>query len=63
MCGYVELILTNFAEFFTNEQLTEIRMVLDQLVKLTDKDKHLDEATRGKLDQLAQMLREGEVQG
>lgn len=56
--GYVELLITNFAEFFSAEQLAEIRMVLDQLNKLTGEDEHLDEKTKNRLDRLAQMLRE-----
>ena len=58
--GYVESLLTNFAEAFSAEQLAEIRIVLDQLAKVTGEDYHLDEATRSKLDQLAQALRESE---
>jgi hypothetical protein len=59
--GYFEIgILSNFAEFFSEVQLAEIRIVLDQLTKLTDDDTHLDDATRAKLDQLAQALRASE---
>ena len=56
--GYVESLLVNFAEAFSEQQLAEIRIVLDQLAKVTGEDYHLDEATRAKLDQLAQALRE-----
>ncbi len=60
--GYFEHgILVNFAPAFSEEQLAEIRIVLDQLSKVTGEDKHLDEATRAKLDQLAQALRESEA--
>jgi len=48
------------AEASSTEQLAEIRMVLDQLAKVTGEDTHLDDATRAKLDQLAQVLRESE---
>jgi hypothetical protein len=59
--GYFEHgILVNFAEAFSEEQLGEIRIVLDQLSKVTGEDEHLDEATRAKLDQLAEALRESE---
>ncbi|SRR6266568_21024 len=58
--GYFESLLTNFAEAFSSDQLAEIRIVLDQLSKVTGEDEHLDEATRAKLDQLAQALRESE---
>jgi hypothetical protein len=58
--GYFESLLTNFAEAFSSEQLAEIRIVLDQLSKVTGEDYHLDEATKTKLDQLAQALRESE---
>ena len=57
--GYFESLLTNFVVAFSEEQLAEIRIVLDQLSKVTGEDEHLDEATRAKLDQLAQALREG----
>src|SRR6266702_206027 len=60
--GYFESLLTNFAEAFSAEQLAEIRIVLDQLSKVTGENEHLDEATRAKLDQLAQALRESEQQ-
>ena len=52
--GYVETLLTNFAESFSSDQLAEIRIVLDQFAKLVGDDQHLDDATRSKLDQLAQ---------
>jgi hypothetical protein len=58
--GYVETLLVNFAEAFSEEQLAEIRIVLDQLSKVTGEDDHLDAATRAKLDQLAQALRESD---
>ena len=58
--GYFESLLVNFAVAFSEEQLAEIRIVLDQLSKVTGEDEHLDEATRAKLDQLAQALRESE---
>jgi len=56
--GYFESLLTNFAGAFSEQQLAEIRIVLDQLSRLTVEDEHLDEATKHKLDQLAQALRE-----
>jgi len=52
---YVESLLANFAEVFSEGQLAEIRIVLDQLRKLVREDEYLDEATREKLDQLAQV--------
>src|SRR5260370_30611388 len=58
--GYVESLLVNFAEAFSEDQLAEIRIVLDQLRKLVREDEHVDEATREKLDQLAQALRESD---
>ena len=58
--GYVESLLVNFAEAFSSEQLAEIRIVLDQLSKAVREDTHLDDATKQKLDQLAQALRESE---
>ncbi|SRR5713226_4570430 len=58
--GYVESLLVNFAEAWSSNQLAEIRIVLDQLAKVTGEDQHLDEATRKRLDQLAQALRESE---
>lgn len=58
---YVEFgILANFAEAFSEEQLGEIRIVLDQLAKLTGENYSMDDATKAKLDQLAQTLRESE---
>ena len=48
------------AEAFSTEQLAEIRIVLDQLAKVTGEDTHLDDATRAKRDQLAQAFRESE---
>lgn len=58
--GYIESLLVNFVESFSEDQLAEIRIVLDQLRKLVREDEYLDEATREKLDQLAQALRESE---
>ena len=58
--GYVESLLVNFAESFSEEQLAEIRIVLDQLRTLVREDEHVDEATKEKLDQLAQALRESD---
>jgi hypothetical protein len=58
--GYFESLLVNFAGAFSEEQLAEIRIVLDQLSKVTGEDDHLDEATKAKLDQLAQALRESD---
>src|SRR5260370_1364654 len=58
--GYVETLLVNFAESFSEDQLADIRIVLDQLRKLVREDEHLDEATREKLDQLARELRESD---
>ena len=57
---YIESLLVNFAESFSEDQLAEIRIVLDQLRKLVREDEYLDEATREKLDQLAQILRESD---
>jgi hypothetical protein len=57
---YVESLLVNFDEAFSEDQLAEIRIVLDQLRKLVREDEYLDEATREKLDQLAQILRESD---
>jgi hypothetical protein len=56
--GYVEALITNFAETFNPEQLGEIRIILDQLTKLTLEDTHLFEETKQHLDHLAQALRE-----
>lgn len=58
--GYFERVLTNFPEAFSADQLGEIRIVLDQLSKVTGEDRHLDDTTKRKLDQLAQALRESE---
>ena len=58
--GYVETLLTSFAEAFSSDQLAEIRIVLDQLRTLVREDEHVDEATRERLDQLAQALRESD---
>src|SRR5216684_315613 len=49
--GYVETLLVNFAES---------RIVLAQLRTLVREDEHADEATKEKLDQLAQALRESD---
>ena len=57
---YFENLLVEFAEVFSTEQLAEIRIVLDQLEKVTGEDTDLDEATRQKRDQLAQALRDME---
>jgi hypothetical protein len=58
--GYFESLLVNFAEVFSEEQLAEIRIVLDQLSKVTGEDDHLDAANRENLDPLAQALRESD---
>lgn len=58
--GYFENFFVNFAEAFNEQQFAEIRIVLDQLRKLVGEDSHIDQATRNKLDQLAQALRESE---
>ena len=58
--GYVETLLVNFAASFSEDQLADIRIVLDQLRTLVREDEHIDEATREKLDQLAQALRESD---
>jgi uncharacterized coiled-coil protein SlyX len=58
--GYIESLLVNFAEAFSEGQLAGIRIVLDQLRTLVREDEHVDEATRAKLDQLAQALRESD---
>ena len=58
--GYVDALLVNFAQAFSEEQLAEIRIVLHQISQLTSNDENLDEATRAKQDQLAQELRESE---
>jgi len=39
--GYFESLIANFAESFTASQLAEIRIVLDQLEKVTGEDTHL----------------------
>jgi uncharacterized coiled-coil protein SlyX len=57
---YVESLLANWASAFSEDQLAEIRIVLDQLRALVREDEYLDEATREKLDQLAQTLRESD---
>ena len=57
--GYVETLLVNWASAFNDDQLAEIRIVLDQLRKLVREDEYLDEATREKLDQLAHRLPRG----
>ena len=54
----IESLLVNYAESFNEDQLAEIRIVLDQLRTLVREDEHIDEATGEKLDQLAQALRE-----
>jgi hypothetical protein len=56
--GYFEVLLTNFAEAFTTEQLAEIRIVLDQLSASTLEDTHLSDKTRSHLARLAKTLRE-----
>jgi hypothetical protein len=58
--GYVENLLVNFAEAFSEQQLAEIRIVLDQLTRLVGEDEHLNKATKARLDSLAQALRESE---
>ena len=50
----------NRYEAFSEDELAEIRIVLDQLGTLVNEDEYLDEATREKLDQLAQALREND---
>jgi len=60
LVGYVQNLTVNFAEHFSPEQLGEIRIVLDQLSRLTREDENLDEATKSKQDQLAWVLRETE---
>ena len=54
----IESLLVNYAESFNEDQLAEIRIVLDQLRTFVRADEHGDEATGEKLDQLAQALRE-----
>jgi hypothetical protein len=58
--GYVETLLVNWASAFSEDQLAEIRIVLDQLRTLVGEDEYVDEATREKLNQLAQALRESD---
>jgi hypothetical protein len=58
--GYVETLLVNFAASFSEDQLADIRIVLDQLRTLVREDEHIDEATREKLNQLARELRESD---
>ncbi len=58
--GYLENLLVNFAETFSEQQIAEIRIVLDQLSRLVGEDERLDEATKARLDHLAQVLRESE---
>jgi hypothetical protein len=58
--AYVEAILPNFADAFSEDQLAEIRIVLDQLSALVGEDEHLDAARKRKLAQLAEALRESE---
>lgn len=53
-------MLTIFAASFSEEQLAEVRIVLDQLRKLVKEDAYIAEADREKLDQQAQVLRESE---
>jgi len=53
----IESLLVDYAESFNEDQLAEIRIVLDQLRTFVRADEHVDEATREKLDQLAQALR------
>jgi hypothetical protein len=61
--GYVEKLLVYFAEAFSSDQLAEIRIVLDQLRRFVREDEYLDKATREKLNQLAQALRESDEGG
>jgi len=58
--GYVENLLVNFAEAISEQQLAEIRIVLDQLSRLVGEDENLSEAEKQRLDHLAQALRESE---
>src|SRR5436190_1683364 len=58
--GYFEVLLVNFADAFSVEQIAEIRIVLDQLARLTGEDQDLDLATKVAQDQMAQALRESE---
>lgn len=59
--GYFEMVFTNSAEAFSAEQIAEIRIVLDQLSKVTGENDDLDDAAKAKLDQLAQALRESDA--
>jgi hypothetical protein len=61
--GYFENLVVNFAECFSAKQLAEIRIVLDQLAKITREDTHLNEAARSRLDRLAAAIREIEQEG
>lgn len=54
--GLVEALVTNFASALSTDQLGEIRIVLDQLARLTREDEHLSETTKRKQDSLAQAL-------
>lgn len=59
--AYVEHgLLVNFAEAFSEEQLAEIKIVLDQLSALVGEDEHLTDAMKRKLAQQARALRESE---
>src|SRR6266568_2817569 len=58
LCGYFDNLLVEWASAFSPEQLAEIRIVLDQLERVTGEDTYLDEMTRSKRTQLAQALRE-----
>jgi len=53
-------MMVSFAPHFTEQEVAEIRVVLDQLARLTHEDTDLDLATKRKQDQLAQALRESE---
>src|SRR5438046_171301 len=55
--GYIESLLVNFAESFSEDQLAEIRIVLDQLRTLVREDEHVDEATRAKLNVIQNIYR------
>jgi hypothetical protein len=57
--GYFEQgVLVNFAEAFSEQQVGAIRIVLDQLARLTCEDEHLSEQEKRKQDQLAMLIRE-----
>lgn len=57
--GYVEQnLLVNFAEAFSEQQLAEIRIVLDQLSRLVGEDENINEMVKHQRDHLAQALRE-----